>query len=161
MDPASVIRSAPPVIELGGNPAAAVHLDEDLVSVQGGSSGVAITTFEGGNLAVAPVASAGSSDEGAQIGPVYRQRGGGLAVPTGKVLVRFQPDNSAKAHSEALSQAGFKLDEVLGYAPHAAWVRPHNEEPVAALDGLERLRSLSGVEHVEPQVLTEAARRRT
>jgi hypothetical protein len=160
MDAAAVIRSAPAVLELGDDPAATSRLDETLVAVQGGSPTPAVTSFEGGNLVVAPVGSAPGPGEGARIGPVYRQRSGGLAVPTGRVLVRFRPDDSPRAHAEALDEAGFKLDEILGYAPHAAWVRPHSEEAVAALDGLGKLRSLPGVEHVEPQVLTAAAPRR-
>jgi hypothetical protein len=33
------------------------------------------------------------------------------------------------------------------------------EDAATALSGLERLRALDGVEHVEPQVVQEAARR--
>jgi hypothetical protein len=160
MDAASVIRSAPRVIELGGDAAAAVELEE-LVSVQGQAPDGTVATFEDGNLAVAPVSSAPDPSDERRIGPVYRQQGGGLAVPTGRVLVRFAPDDSPQAHSEELSGAGFKVEEVLGYAPHAAWVRPHDEQPVAALSELAKLRSLPGVEHVEPQVLTEMTRRGT
>lgn len=159
MDAASVIRTAPRVIELGGDARAPVELDEELVSVQGGPADATIATFEDGDLAVAPLASAPDASARRRIGPVYRQPGGGLAIPTGRVLVRFAPDDSPDAHSEELDQAGFKLDGVLGYAPHAAWVRPHDEEPVAALNELAKLRSLPGVEHVEPQVLTEMTQR--
>ncbi|HET6998634.1 MAG TPA: hypothetical protein VFI03_08595 [Solirubrobacterales bacterium] len=161
MDAASIIRSAPRVIELGGNAAAPVELDEELVSVRGELPDKTVATFEDGEISVAPVSSAPDPSGERRIGPVYRQPGGGLAVPTGRVLVRFAPDDSPQAHSEELGEAGFKVEEVLGYAPHAAWVRPHDEQPVAALSELAKLRSLPGVEHVEPQVLTEMTRRAT
>lgn len=161
MDAASVIRSAPPVLERGGDLKATYSLDEGLIAVQGGSPGPAIATFEGGDLVVAPIASASGLDEAERIGPVYREQGGGLAVPTGRVLVRFPPEDAPQAHSDALADAGFELDEVLSYAPHAAWVRPLGGDSVAALSGVEKLRSVPGVEHVEPQVLTEAAPRTT
>jgi len=135
-------------------------LDERLVAVQGATAqSAAIATFEGGEVVVVAVDSAPMPGKGGKIGPVYRQQGGGLAVPTGRVLVRFKPGDDPRAHATELRTAGFKLDEVLPYAPQAVWLSPHNDEPTAALSGIDELRSLPGVEHVEPQVLTESASR--
>lgn len=159
MDAASVIRSAPALLEMGNDPAVGYRLDEDLIAIHGDPPGPAVATFEGDNLAVVPLASVSGVDDAEQLGPVYRQRGGSLAVPTGRVLVRFDPEDPAEAHAEALASAGFRLEEPLRYAPHAAWVRPLSDGSVEALNGLERLRSVPGVEHVEAQLLTEAARR--
>ena len=92
--------------------------------------------------------------------PVYRLGGTGApATPTGRVFVRFADGTDARAKADALAAAGFTLESVPAYAPHAAWVRPASGELADALTGFERLRELPGVENVEPQFESEAARR--
>ena len=160
IDAAKVIRSAPPTIELAGNPAATAFLDDQLVAIRGAAPrSAAVATFEGGEVSVTEADSAPALGKEGKIGPVYRQQGGTLAVPTGRVLIRLPPGDDPQAHSKGLSTAGFKLDEVLPYAPHAAWLRPQDDQPITALGGIDRLRSLPGIEHVELQVLTESATR--
>lgn len=159
MDLPTVIRSAPKTLELGGDPAATFHLDEDLIAIHGDAPGPAVAVFKGENLTVASADSVSRANEVELGGPVYRGSGGGLAVPTGRVLVRLGPGEDAQAHSAAFSGAGFQLEEALRYAPEAAWVKPLRGGTPEALSGLERLRAIPAVEHVEPQVLTEAARR--
>jgi hypothetical protein len=92
--------------------------------------------------------------------PVYRPGGtGAAAIPTGRVFVRFAEGTDARARADALAAAGFTLEAVPAYARHAAWVRPASGRLADALTGFESLRALPGVENVEPQFETEAARR--
>jgi hypothetical protein len=87
---------------------------------------------------------------------VYRRvDGGGIAVPTGSVLVRFAEGEPVERHRRALEGAGFELVESLAYAPHAGWVRAADGTIVDALVGLSRLEDLPGIENVEPQMLSE------
>ena len=89
--------------------------------------------------------------------PVYESENGRLVFPTGKVWVRFAKGTDARDRAADLATAGYTIDSVPGYAPHGAFVV--GEDAAAALTGLERLRALAGVEHVEPQVVQHAARR--
>ena len=51
------------------------------------------------------------------------------------------------------------IEEVLAYAPEAAWLRPATGGIGAALRGIPALELLPGVEHVEPQMLMQSAQR--
>jgi hypothetical protein len=73
-------------------------------------------------------------------------------TPTGRVFVRFAEGTDAAAQAKTLARAGFELESVPSYAPHAAWVRP-------TTGTFEDLLLLPGVEHAERQVIAEAARR--
>ena len=91
---------------------------------------------------------------------VYRTvPGGSLAVPTGRVFVQFGAATDAAAQRDLLADAGFVLESVPVYAPHAAWVTPANGQVEDALRGLERLRDLPRVESVEPELVAKSARR--
>lgn len=93
-------------------------------------------------------------------GPVYRRGpGGDVVVPTGRVLVRLAPGERVDAHGAELEAAGYTIDSVLSYAPHAAWVRATSGATTDALGHLDALTRLPGVEHVEPQMIGEASRR--
>jgi len=93
-------------------------------------------------------------------GPVYRRGpGGDVVVPTGRVLVRLRPGDEVDAHRAELEAAGYTIDSVLSYAPHAAWVRAASGQTADALGHLDALAQLPGVEHVEPQMIGEASRR--
>jgi hypothetical protein len=97
---------------------------------------------------------------GVVVGPVYRRDAGdGLVIPTGTVLVRFADGDPAEQHRDDISAAGFEIEWVLSHAPQAAWVRARSGDIVDALRGLTRLEQLPGVHNVEPQLLSEAARR--
>ncbi len=96
------------------------------------------------------------------VGAVYAPAGATtsatLAVPTGRVLVRFA-NGPAAARAKELAQAGFRIEETLGYAPEAAWLQAVDGGIASALRGLSRLASVAGVVHVEPQLIRAAARR--
>jgi hypothetical protein len=74
--------------------------------------------------------------------------------PTGRVLVRFAAGDRIDAHQEELQAVGYELDAPLGFAPQAGYVRPAGGD-----SGLDRLRAIPGVEHVEPEVLMERSTR--
>ncbi|MCS7088183.1 MAG: hypothetical protein NZL91_05780 [Thermoflexales bacterium] len=82
-----------------------------------------------------------------------------IAVPTGRVLVRFREGIRAHTFEAALRQLGYVIDEVIVYAPNAAWVRDAHGNVARALCNLDKLCQLSGVENVEPQFITARAKR--
>jgi len=86
---------------------------------------------------------------------VYATPGGPLAVPTGRVFVRFRHGVSAEERRHAVEDAGYAVDRIPGYAPQAAWVCSTDGAIGSGLSGLARLRALPDVEHVEPEFLTE------
>jgi hypothetical protein len=75
--------------------------------------------------------------------------------PTGRVLVRFAAGDRIEEHREELGAAGYELDAALGFAPHAGYVRPAGRDA----PGVDRLRAIPGVEHVEPEVLMQRSAR--
>lgn len=84
--------------------------------------------------------------------PVYAIEGsGGEATASGRVWVRFADGTDASERAAALAEAGYAIDSVPGYATNAAYVRAENV--AASLEGLDRLRRIGGVEHVEPEML--------
>lgn len=91
--------------------------------------------------------------------PVYRNDSGAAFVPTGRLFVRFEEGESAATHRSELSDAGFQIEEVPKFAPHAAWVRSADGSAVTALEGMSRLQGIPGVKRVEPQLLSPAARK--
>jgi hypothetical protein len=105
---------------------------------------------ESGEVAAHPGSPAGQL-------PVYESENGRLVYPTGRVWVRFAPGTDPGDRAADLAAAGFTIETIPGYAPHAAWVTAG--DAASALHGLERLRAMEGVEHVEPQVVQEASRR--
>jgi hypothetical protein len=110
----------------------------------------------GSDMSLAAVADA-PNDEA--VGPVYRRDGGEIAIPTGRALVRFADADKAEAHRDAITAAGFDLEQPLSYAPQAAWVRASSGKITDTLSGLAQLEQIPGVKNVEPQLLTRAARR--
>jgi hypothetical protein len=90
--------------------------------------------------------------------PVYAAgQGGPLAIPTGRVLVRLDEGTDANTYGDRFRAAGFEIDRVLSYAPHAAWLRPQGGNVADALGSLDALARLPGVVHVEPQLLLDRA----
>ena len=88
--------------------------------------------------------------------PVYASGGDGpLAVPTGRVFVRLAPGLSPSTRRAGFKAAGFSIEQLLAYAPNAAWVRPISGGVAHSLSApaLRALRAVPGVEHVEPQLL--------
>ncbi|HPM80363.1 MAG TPA: hypothetical protein PLF81_06665 [Candidatus Anammoximicrobium sp.] len=101
-----------------------------------------------------------ASDASGGSTPVYRigQRGP-LAVPTGRVFVRFEQPTSLSSRREEIQRAGFVIQQSLSYAPHAGWVAPQSGRIADALERFPNLRQLAGVQAVEPQMLMPAQRR--
>jgi hypothetical protein len=148
---------------LPGRQHAEYELDESLIAVHGaqstGRADSSAISLEGGEVTVrrADRRSAGPG----RVGPVYRAGAGGpIAVPTGRVFVRFTEGVRAEGMRGQLADAGFPLESVPSYAPDTAWVRPASGQVVDALRGLDALRRIADVADVEPQFVSEAAPRR-
>lgn len=92
----------------------------------------------------------------AAVGPVYSAgRGGPLAIPTGRVLVRLVKGERPGDRTQAFASAGFEIEKTLSYAPSTAWLTPRGGDVAHALNNLDALERMTGVEHVEPQLLME------
>jgi hypothetical protein len=122
---------------------------------RGSAAPGAVMVLDGGRIAVMPGDGAPAAAGGADVGPVYESPDGALVVPTGLVFVRFADGSSAEARRADLERAGFEIVQVPGYAPHAAWVRARSGGIAASLGRLDVLTALPGVQHVEPQMLSE------
>jgi hypothetical protein len=75
------------------------------------------------------------------------------AIPTGRVLVRFDEGIRFEDRADAMTQAGYPPDKPLDYAPHAGWVRAESGRTADALRNLDRLAAMPDVRHVEPEML--------
>jgi hypothetical protein len=91
--------------------------------------------------------------------PVYLAPGGSPGVPTGLVFVRFRAGTEAASRAAPLSNAGFEIESVPGYAPHACWVRARSGRMADAIKNIMALLEIDGVELVEPQLLMAVGRR--
>jgi hypothetical protein len=157
----SVLKAAPPALEIASATGRARYeLAEDLIAAHDAAPDpAAVLSLEGGRITARPVRDTKPTPRG-RLGPVYRHApGGGLAVPTGRVLARFPEGDSAAEHEPDIDAAGFRLEEILPYAPHAAWLAPTSGEIVDALRRLEQLAAVPGLEHVEPQLISERGAR--
>ena len=79
--------------------------------------------------------------------------GGGTAVPTGRLFVRFDDQVDAHTQQFALRELGFEIERVPPYATNAAWIVSASSRPEDALHNIEKIRALPNVAHVEPQML--------
>lgn len=94
------------------------------------------------------------------VSAVYRlSPGGSLAVPTGRIFIRFAEGLEVGASQEALSNAGYEVTETLAYARNAAWLETRSGDIADSLNGLAGLKNLPNIESVEPQMLMESVRR--
>jgi hypothetical protein len=84
---------------------------------------------------------------------VYADASGAVAVPTGRVFVRFLEAMHAEDERARLRDAGFVVVDIPPYAPHCAWLEATDRDPVTALVGIATLRVLPGVVHVEPELI--------
>jgi hypothetical protein len=60
---------------------------------------------------------------------------------------------------DELARAGYAVAREVPYAPHAVIVRAESGRTADALANLERLERLQGVVNVEPQMISERAKR--
>jgi hypothetical protein len=89
-------------------------------------------------------------------GPVYRSvPGGSVAVPSGRVFVRFASGERALDHAAALARLGYTIAEAPEWSPESAWVAAADASVETALSGIPALSRLPGVEHAEPELLRE------
>ena len=84
---------------------------------------------------------------------------GPLAVPSGTVLVRFAEGTEAATREDEFARAGYAVAREVPYAPHAIIVRAKSGSTADALANLERLEKVQGVVNVEPQMISERAKR--
>ncbi len=91
-----------------------------------------------------------------EIAPVYRiGERGSLAVPTGRVFVRFEERTTLVSHLQEIERAGFVIQQVLSYAPQAGWLQPQSGRITDALQDFPKLTRLPGIQTVEPQLLMQ------
>lgn len=98
-----------------------------------------------------------------KLSPVYALRSGGaggsMAVPTGRIFIRFPDGAKASDHETEIRNAGYEVDQKLDYAPNAAWLRARSGSIADALNGVDALRKITDVENVEPQMLMQGSYR--
>ena len=116
----------------------------------------AVMTLEQDGIAVVPTSAAGTQ----RSGPVYTNASGtSFAVPTGRVFLRLHEGHKVEALRDALERAGFVIEQVPVYAPHAAWLMPESGDVASALSALPQLAQLDAVASVEPELLARRAQR--
>ena len=159
MDADSALASAPRRIRVkSAQGETRYRLAEELIAIHGAArSRSAIVAFEGDGIVVEALASRRRFTEmGKALGPVYRQQPAGtVAVPTGRVFVRFAEGERAEDHRAELAASGYQLEHVPSYSPGAAWTRHVSGSVTAALRELDQLGRIPAVEHVEPQFLSQ------
>jgi hypothetical protein len=90
--------------------------------------------------------------------PAYELAPGtGEVRPTGRVLIRFRDAEALKRHQADIETAGYVVEEILSYAPNAAWLRAASGSSAEGLRGIPRLERIADVEQVEPQMLRPRA----
>ncbi|HWT02908.1 MAG TPA: hypothetical protein VN256_21845 [Pyrinomonadaceae bacterium] len=96
-----------------------------------------------------------TSAAAAPLTPVYQlQPSGPLAVPTGKVYIRFAQGVEAASRREEVERAGYEIVKTSAYTPHTAWLQSNSGSIAQSLSNIHALESLADVENVEPQMLT-------
>jgi hypothetical protein len=97
-----------------------------------------------------------------KVGPVYTLHPGGtLAIPTGRVFIRFREGVHVEDRLQEIKQAGYEIAQGITYAPHASWLQAHSGKIADALTGVHTLEQIAQVENVEPQMLMHRASRST
>ncbi|HTU10882.1 MAG TPA: hypothetical protein VMG08_08270 [Allosphingosinicella sp.] len=85
--------------------------------------------------------------------------GGSPAFPSGDVMIRFGEGTEAAARQAEIESAGYRIERILPYAVQAAIVRAASGLLGDTLAGVARLARIPGVENVEPQMISERAKR--
>lgn len=119
-------------------------------------------TFEKPKAVVCSGIPSDSPDPGSESNfvPVYQVNGQGPpSIPTGEILVRLASERKITEIQGKLEELGYTLKNVLSYAPHAGWVQATSGKIKDSLSGLKNLFGAPGVEHVEPQMLSQLARK--
>lgn len=136
---------------------------DDLIAVRGPRTGSAravpvltVTGDDGEPIAVYRVGPAQRAEriaDSPQTTAVYVSATTRIAVPTGRVFIRFRDTVLVSKRTEEVSHAGYRTVETLPYAPSAAWLEAADGQVASALGNIGRLEALSDVVNVEPQLL--------
>jgi hypothetical protein len=95
-----------------------------------------------------------------KISPVYAlDPHGPLAVPTGRIFIRFIPGVKAEDRRPDLEERGYTITHIPSYAAHTAWALASNGDIATALFNIEKLKDLRDVANVEPQLLMQRKNR--
>ena len=95
-----------------------------------------------------------------KISPVYAlDPHGPLAVPTGRIFIRFIPGVKAEDRRPDLEERGYTITHIPSYAAHTAWALASNGDIATALLNIEKLKDLRDVAGVEPQLLMQRKNR--
>jgi hypothetical protein len=90
------------------------------------------------------------------LSPIYTlEPNSSFAIPTGLVFIRFAEGVDVESQREVINRAGYKVEQSISYAPHAAWLRPQSGKIVDAIAGISQLEAIPNVENVELQMLME------
>src|SRR5262245_47089907 len=120
-----------------------------------------VADFDAERISVYPVErQAEMAGDRVRATPVYSLvKGGALAVPTGLVFVRLAAGRQLEDRAAEFRAAGYEIAETGSHAPNTGWLRASSSAVAAALAGLGRLAAVPGVENVEPQMLSQVARK--
>lgn len=94
-----------------------------------------------------------------EISPVYRLQSGSIAIPTGRVFVRFAETIAVDSRYDAIQAAGYEIVDRPAYAPQAAWVQARSGNIADSLKQIAQLATIPGIENVEPQMLMQRSLR--
>ena len=95
-----------------------------------------------------------------KVSPVYAlDPHGPLAVPTGRIFIRFIPGVKAEDRRPDLEERGYTITHIPSYAAHTAWALASNGDIATALFNIEKLKDLRDVVNVEPQLLMQRKNR--
>lgn len=161
MDSDDQVVRAPRRLRVSGqHPELSYEIADELVATHDGPEASTSGAQQLGDGIAVVSRTEAAADGPPTVGPVYRRvPGGSLVVPTGRVLVRFPEGDPAERHRDDLAAAGYDLDEVLTFAPHAAWLRAAGGDISASLARLDQLAAVPGLENVEPEMVGEVSRR--
>lgn len=95
------------------------------------------------------------SDRRLTVLPVYALSSNGpLALPTGRIFLRYKESIDITTQRDAIERAGYSLTGALPYAPDSGWVERSNGRMDEALAHMDALFRLPGISNVEPQMLS-------
>jgi hypothetical protein len=126
---------------------------DDLCALHGvdPSQVAAVVATIGDDIAVV---SCGETAADSRNGPVYVDtRSGALAIPTGRVFVRFTTGTDPATQRDTIERAGFRIVEVPPYSPASAWVEPLSGDIADGVARRDLLLAIRGVEGAELELL--------
>ncbi len=107
--------------------------------------------FIDGNLGYV-LATIESIDDLTQAYPVY-EKDADPGVATGNLSIRLPSSVKVQSIENTLSDLGYRITRIPGYAPHSAWLAPDNGDAAASLNGIGLLLEQIQPDHLEAQLL--------